>query len=496
MTGPVLRCGRAGWLLVVCVVGIGQAVRPTPADAQEGIDVTARVSVDVGTPTFDSGKGLWRATVRIDNTSPDALFAPMSAVVRGLTTGIVLDNASWVATDGSPLLDVGLRKDTLKPGTGVTLDLAFRASQDADVTFTVSLYALLAPRAGGPPTKVSARIAPASTTDGTRIDAVWHVGGGDPSRERALQVRVRAPGPLTSPEGAEWINPGVPPPTGPTSYLTPHGVWQAAPISYLRTARDDSASFLLPDQTTGSWLVEIVLVEASGEVITSAGAPVIVSTTPAISLRLNRPIANSLDRVAAMVVMAAGVEPRPVRLMAWLVRPDGTVLGLPELFADDLEVYRGPSANTTFRLLDRFFDADATGAYQVHARLFDATSGEPLARASGGFEVCDATSTLHGMVWSEQGGPLGANARTASVRAIAVDDRASTATNINASGAYTMTLAPGRYLLQALVIDASSIHRAQSEELLQVGCTATDLTRDLTTSVATAVFTSSTESSR
>jgi len=105
MTVRVPSSRQRRWLSIVGIIAAVYLARPGSARAQEGIDVTARVAIDAGVPSFDSNKGTWSATAHIDNTSPNALFAPMAAVVRGLSNGVVLENASWVASDGSPLVD-------------------------------------------------------------------------------------------------------------------------------------------------------------------------------------------------------------------------------------------------------------------------------------------------------------------------------------------------------------------------------------------------------
>lgn len=162
-------------------------------------------------------------------------------------------------------------------------------------------------------------------------------------------------------------------------------------------------------------------------------------------------------------------------------------MGLPGLLPSRPVLHEGPSRTERIALLDQFMGRDRRGAYQVHVRLFDGTSGALLARASAGFEVCDTPGTLTGIVRSQAGTPFnGAGARLALVHAIDVLRAAEVASaTIDATGAYSLTLAPGRYLATATVLDAGAMHRAQSSQLVEIGCDGTAATLDLTAAAPT-----------
>jgi hypothetical protein len=168
--------------------------------------------------------------------------------------------------------------------------------------------------------------------------------------------------------------------------------------------------------------------------------------------------------------------------MAWLVRPDGRQSGVPGLRDGNFEVYRGLSNSVTFPLLDRFFGADEAGAYQIHVRVFDDTTGGLLARASAGVEVCDSPSAVSGIVSGLVGLPI-----LATVQALDILDATITSTaKVTPGGSYSMTVAPGQYLLQALVADSVGIRQVRPNTVLQVGCQTSNLTFDLSASVGSA----------
>jgi hypothetical protein len=265
-------------------------------------------------------------------------------------------------------------------------------------------------------------------------------------------------------------------------------VWQSAPAAFRHVARDGRISIALPAATAGSWQMELILTDEDDEAVAAAGARVLLGTEPSISLNLNRTIARPLDRVAGAVSLAGGVTPRSVRMIAWMVRPDLTQAGLPNETVAATDLYRGPASDLRWTLFDRIFDSTQQGAYQVHVRLFDDQSGVLLGRASAGFEVCNVSSALSGLVTIDGVAP-GASATLAVVRALDLNDRSIAAQSPIANGAYAMTLKPGVYLLEALVTAGTKLVRVPAPAIVRVGCASADLTVNLagSTSIASSV---------
>lgn len=465
---------------VCCALAALQFVVPGPAAAQEGTDLTARMSLYVSGPHHFGEAAGWHAFVLIQNVSKSPVHGPLSAVVTGIDApGMTVANASWHASDGAPLLDVPLLGGTLRPGHYTYLHLRFAGPPHPRFTFALALFAFPNPRPALPASGVAILTNAAGIVPGEPVEAFWRLNGGQPSDDRSLQIRAVSPGVGRSPAGGQWSNPGNAPPTGAVSYLNPLGTWQPEPVVYQPRARNGRAAFALPADTEGAWQIEVILADGRGAVIDRAASALLVSQGPALYLRLNRPIAGTLDVVQAMLITGAGASPRPARLLTWLVDPDGTQLGLPMLVPNALELRDGVLQTDRLTLWDRSAGRGAAGAYQVHARLFDAQTGELLARASAGFEVCDASRTLKGTLWSAGGPPLGANAMLATIQALDLDDLAiAAATAPRANGEYALTLPPGRYGVQATVIDAAGVHRADS--LVEIGCGGGAVSLDLT----------------
>jgi hypothetical protein len=346
--------------------------------------------------------------------------------------------------------------------------------------------------------RVTLRLSTVALAPSTPLEVKWRLAGrltrkpdrrceerrhGRPcAPELALQLRIRAPGAAPSLAGARWTRPGVLPPTGAVFYLASDGSWRDEPVAYLDRARSGGVELSFPGSSDGAWLVEVLMVDpATGDVEASGADTVVVGREAGIYLRLSRPIANSLDAVRATLVTTAGETRRRVRLLAWLVKPDGRRLGLPTLVPDAVNLYAGRSRTTEIQLLDRFMGPHGLGAYQVQVRLYDADTHALLGRASAGFEVCDTRSTLRGVVRTADGAAFGPDVTVATVQALDLDERAITAAvPLDTRGAYTLTLDPGRYLVRATVQNAGGTHTAEAPELVEVGCHATTSTLDLT----------------
>lgn len=488
-----------GGVGLVIAVSSGLSAVVAPASAQEGVDVSARLSVAMSAPYFDRRTGTYDLTVRIRNTSAAPVYAPLALVVTSVDTGMTLANASWWTARGAPMVDVFAPHGVLGPRreTRVVLEFADTTgsppprnrAQYRRFSFRYVVLGLPAPRPPELPVGVEVRLSEPAIAPGDAVGIAWRLTGGAPPKTGRVQVRAQGPGLTATAAGPGWSSPGLAPPMGAVSYLTSAGAWTTAPAMYLPRRRPATppptraghVSVPLPAATTGAWGIEVAVVdEADGAVLATARATVVVSGEPALYLRLSRPIANSLDPVRATLVTTAGTTPRPVRLLAWLTGPDGSQVGLPGMTPGRVEVYAGDARDDRIRLLDHFFGSEGQGAYQVHARLFDRATGALLGRASAGFEVCDAPRSMSGVVRSAGGVPLGDGARLATVNALDLDDGAVTATApIDATGTYALVLAPGRYRLRALVIDANGVHRAEPVGLVETGCAGGATTLDL-----------------
>lgn len=452
--------------------------------AVDGEDLSARAEVSLSPLTASKKGGLFETTAMVRNVSDAPLFGPVSLVVTGLDgTGISLAGAAGRTPSGEPWVPVPVPREGLAPGKsskGVVLRFAGAAS--ADFTFGHAVFGFAAepeeplPVLPGVDVSLSASV----LRPGERLDASWKVVGRSTARTR-LEFRVRAPGGDANVPGKQWIHHGLGPATGPVSWLTKKGTWSPA-RSLRRSAGSGRVKLVLPTNAAGAWSVDVRLVDRkSGETLLSGSGDVLVSGEPGIHLRLNRPIANGLDVVRATLTTTAGTSPRPVRVLAWLVRPDGSQVGLPGLVPGQIDVHRGTSRNDEIRLLDTAFGSDAQGAYQVQVRLFDGTTRELLARASAGFEVSDATASLTGVVRAADGTPFDGTAATlAAVEALDVDDLAVTAgAPIDGSGGYSMTLDAGRYVVSAKVLGADGVHRAASATLVEIDAAGTAQALDL-----------------
>ncbi len=300
-----------------------------------------------------------------------------------------------------------------------------------------------------------------SYASGQPIRITWETGG-DLAPGTALQIRLRAPGidpTQASPQDVEWT-------------LNGDGAWSPTSVSRQAQASDGTAELVLPNSVQGAWRVDAILLDGQDKRLDQSGKTVMVSTAPAIHLSLNRPIANSLDYVRAKLTESAGDPSRSVRVLAWLVKPDGSVLGLPSLDPENLEIHRGESTNAAYQLLDQAFTTEETGRYSLHGRLYDAADGHLLQEVSTGFTVCDTPSTVSGTVHKPDSAALdGSVGLVSSVSALNLDDLAVTASaQVTALGSYTLSLPPGRYVLTARHIDAASQRYEVNSDLVTVDC--------------------------
>jgi hypothetical protein len=521
--GPQERGGRLTWLsrrsgdivigLLACVGSV------SPVGAQDGLDVTARTSVTFFGPHFDSTTGTYQALARVRNVSGAPIFGPLALIITGLDQiGVSLINVSGTTPNGEPYVEALTRNARpLEPGKELEVVLQFRPIAGTPVDFAGTLcartprvpcrgnatfavgsavFGFLVPPAVPPLPRLTLAGTATAALPGDLITLNWQVSG--LQSKATLQFRVHAPGPAGDIAGTQWIQPGLLPPTGGVSYLGPDGAWRDSPLTYQFPAQSAGATVSFPTRSQGAWLIEGLLIDASGQTLTVASQTVLVSSAPGVFLRLNRPIATGADEVRATLLTIGGATPRRVRLMAWLVQPGGAKVGLPSLAPDQLMVYDGVSRTERISLLGRSLGDEALGSYEVQVRLFDAATGKPIGRAGAGFEVCDVGGTLTGIVRSDTGAALSGNgASVATVEAFNIDDRGTTATaQIGSGGDYLLTLTPGRYLVRATVVNSEGVRRAEFPHLVEVGCDRPAFVLDLTTTAPTPALSVATGSRR
>lgn len=305
---------------------------------------------------------------------------------------------------------------------------------------------------------------------GRPVHVDWALAGEMPAGA-AVQLWVRAPVIVPNADGSpaeiEWT-------------LSDTDQWSVEPSNARTPAAAGAMDLTLPSTAAGPWQIEARLVDAESNVLARSGRTILVSDVPALHLTLNRPIANSLDYVRASLIESAGATPAEVRLVAWLVKPDGAIVGLPGL-GRSLEIRHGDGTNAEHALLDRPFVAAEAGDYRIHARLYDETTRQLLQDASAKFSVCDGAAAIEGTVSTADAAPLdGRRSATASVQALDVDDAAViSSAAIGSDGRYELSVPPGRYLVSAVFIDENGNRYQAGSGLTDVGCASAPLTVNL-----------------
>ncbi len=336
---------------------------------------------------------------------------------------------------------------------------------------------------------------------GAGVTLTWQIGG--PAGAYDLVISAREPGSVyTSTVSPQ--QPGMPPANGSLYYLKPDRTWTASDTVYVSPSVSGSVPVILPSSLEGEWQFEAQLRRpSSSEVSAFDASSLLASSQPAMLLHLNRPIANTGDRIRAELLTsawrvssgeyeasitiqaAAPVQSnQTVKIAAWLQTPGGALLSLPGLDSEMSYAYEGVINNGKIALLDRDLADLGPGEYQIQARTFYSDSGWLMRRAVASFSICDTPGTVTGTGRNAAGQPLGGGSpRLAAVSAFDVDDGETTAsTTIDASGSYSLTLLPGRYLLSAKVLDGAGLHSARDQEILKIGCSGVAATRNLTAS--------------
>jgi hypothetical protein len=408
---------------------------------------------------------------------------PETTEYSAQTASALTFTAGTSGTGTAPLrFELGSAPDgmTIDPGTGavawvpqadqIGAHAVTVAVTDAGGATTTKTYRVQVGTAPGSPAYLVLRTDAPAYAPGQAIRVAWQLGGDLPANA-SIELNAYAPAAdPAAPDGA------------PTVWaLAADGSWSADPVALQAAAPAGQASLTLPNRLGGEWLIVVRLRDAAGAAASSAARRVLVAQAPSLSLSVNRTVANPLDGVKAEVALAGGATPLPTRLAAWMVRPDGRVVGLPSQVPGDLEVRRGESESGRYPLLDQAFADDETGTYRVHARLYAAADGRLLHEATAKIEVCSATSPAAGRVLRPDRAPLdGPAARFASVQAFDLGDGAVTAAAaVSSQGRYELSLPAGRYLLQARVMDAAGAELRADSSVLQVGCSATALAQDL-----------------
>lgn len=310
-----------------------------------------------------------------------------------------------------------------------------------------------------------------SAPPGQAVRTTWRIGGEMPANA-ALQIRAHAPAVDAAAADASQMS----------WWLDAQGAWSATEVQRGTPQRQGEVLLAMPTAMTGLWSVELRMLDETGKLVAIAAQRLFIADTPALRLVLNRPLANTLDRVEVDLDVAVPSTAGAVRLMAWLVKPNGSVLGLPGMTASDLELQRGEViASGRQRLLDAEFTPGEEGDYRLHARLYAAADGRLLAEASRRFDICNTPSTMSGVVRRPDRSRLdGTVADVAAVQALDLDDGGVTASAlVAADGSYQLALAPGRYVLMARVIDAAGASFGAESPLHSVGCTPAAAVREL-----------------
>ena len=299
---------------------------------------------------------------------------------------------------------------------------------------------------------------PSGTLD-SLPELTWVLSGG-----AGLSLVVRAQGPGNAGRGEGFA--GVRPATGTVSYLSSNGHWGDTEVAYA-AASGTSGTFrpTVPQRLEGAWRFVLMAKDVSGELKALAETQVVLSATPQVQVTLSRRGALAGDSVTGSVTLTRGATARPVRLIAYWRAPDGTAERLPD--AGTL-AYDGPSADISLPLLGTRLDNAAPGPWSLVARLYDTATGAPIAYGEQTLQVYPDVTVLSGGVFGSDGAPLGTGASFAQVQAVALDRDDSVSTPIDATGAFSVALRPGAWMVSAIVVDAGGMHLA-SEKFLPVG---------------------------
>jgi len=341
------------------------------------------------------------------------------------------------------------------PGTGGTDNLGDAASLDGgDIDGSANAQVL-------PPQLLVTVTRPAGTLDNLP-EFTWTLQA--PSGT-TLEVRAQAPGDAAPGTGFA----GVRPATGAVRYLGPDGQWSVTEVTYANPA--PASGTLLPTAPLpieGEWRFDFIARDADGVLQAISALPLVLTHAPALRVALSRQAALDGDAINGSVVLASGGSSNSLRVMAWWQAPDGTATRLP---TQDRLLFDGPAQDVRLEALTTRLQSPATSTWTLFARLFDATSGALLGAGSQSMQVCAGSSTLSGTVLANAGGPLGAGATFAELKALSLDRLDSQVATIAADGSFALDLRPGGWMVSAQVTDSTGMQLTPTS-LVEVGCTA------------------------
>lgn len=328
------------------------------------------------------------------------------------------------------------------------------------------------------------RIETDGATPGGSTTVRWTIDGEAAALE--LELVLQSPGAPIYGEGSFSLSQGLRPPTGPRRWLDATGAW--IDTEARRPAVSGSAA-TPPLDVDGQWRVLGVLRDpATGNVHDFATASELVADAPAIHLSMNRLAASTTDHLQAEVRLVAGASPADVRVIAWLTLPDGTQRALPGMGAGRITAaFSGTSTDTTIPLLAGSLGALGPGQYQLDVRLVDGATGGTRGVASASFGICDERATLTGLVrpvlpaGAGGGGGPTATFTSGTVRAWDLAEGVWIAeTSVDTTGAYTLSLPPGFFVLTAEATDDMGAMAGASRAFMVEGaCTRTDEEEDV-----------------
>jgi hypothetical protein len=310
-----------------------------------------------------------------------------------------------------------------------------------------------------------------SVLPGAAQSIPWHITGDATNQD--IVIQAQAPGDVYDPHGSFAVTPGNLPATGQVFFLKPDNTWTNQDTVFVTGQTSGNVSVGLPSATEGEWRLSVLIRDhASGQIASVQSQTLLVSSKPAIDLRLNRTLANSGDVIHAELLTSAGQTPRDVRLFASLSLPDGSEISLPGLATSMESLYEGPSRDGQFVLLSQPLSFLGVGEYHLRARLLDGTTSDLLAMADAELTISDTPGTLSGVVRDAGGQPVdGSQAQLARIEAFDGDDGYVTASApVGSDGTYQLSLDPGRYNISAIVLDAQgNLHAAHSTAVTVIG---------------------------
>ncbi len=176
---------------------------------------------------------------------------------------------------------------------------------------------------------------------------------GDNSHNDVL-IRAWASGEVLAQSGSHAVSPGSRPATGELFYLRSDNSWSSTETVFAARQKAGRLTVQLPSDAEGEWRVEVLARNrTSGEFRSVQSQSILVSSEPAILLKVNRTLANRFDAIHAELLTSAGQTPRNVLLIASLELPDGSQLELPSLTPGLGDLYEGVSKDSYFTLLNQ-----------------------------------------------------------------------------------------------------------------------------------------------